>query len=125
MKKELIERFISYVKIDTQSDENNPNCPSTPGQLVLAEQLVQELKGIGMEEVTMDEHGYVMATLPANTDKNVPVIGFLAHLDTATDFTGANVRPQIVETYDGKDIVLNKEKQIVLSPREFPQPFEL
>jgi len=73
-----------------------------------------------MEDVTMDENGYVMATLPANTDKNVPVIGFLAHLDTATDFTGANVRPQIVENYDGKDIVLNKQKQIILSPRDFP-----
>ncbi len=120
MKNELIERFTSYVKIDTQSDEKNPDCPSTPGQLVLAKQLVKELKEIGMEDVTMDENGYVMATLPANTDKNVPVIGFLAHLDTATDFTGANVRPQIVENYDGKDIVLNKQKQIILSPRDFP-----
>ena len=76
MKNELIERFTSYVKIDTQSDEKNPDCPSTPGQLVLAKQLVKELKEIGMEDVTMDENGYVMATLPANTDKNVPVIGF-------------------------------------------------
>src|SRR5690554_4551658 len=73
-----------------------------------------------MKEITVDDNGYVMATLPANTDKNVPVIGFLAHLDTATDFTGANVRPQIVENYDGKDIVLNKQKQIILSPRDFP-----
>lgn len=120
MRDELINRFTSYVKIDTQSDENNPAYPSTPGQLVLANQLVDELKQIGLEEVTIDENGYVMATLPSNTKKDVPTIGFLAHVDTATDFTGKNVNPQIIEAYEGDDIVLNEKLAIVLSPREFP-----
>lgn len=123
MKNELIERFVSYVKMDTQSNEDNKACPSTPGQLVLAKQLVEELKAIGMEDVTIDDYGYVMATLPANTEKDVPVIGFLAHVDTATDFTGANVKPQLVEGYDGKDIVLNEELQVILSPKDFPNLF--
>lgn len=120
MKTDIINRFISYVKVDTQSDENSETCPSTPGQLTLGKMLVKELKAIGMEEVTMDENGYVMATLPSNTDKQVPAIGFLAHLDTATDFTGKNVNPQIVENYDGKDIVLNEAQSIILSPNDFP-----
>ena len=121
LKNKIMERFISYVTIDTQSNENNDTCPSTPGQLTLAHQLVDELKAIGMKEVTIDENGYVMATLPANTDKQVPTIGFLAHIDTATDFTGKNVKPQIVENYDGKDIILNKDKDIILSPTDFPE----
>ncbi|KAB2337268.1 peptidase T [Cytobacillus depressus] len=120
MKKEIIERFTTYVKIDTQSNEANETCPSTQGQLTLANLLVDELKAIGMEEVSIDENGYVMATLPANTNKNVPTIGFLAHLDTATDFTGANVKPQIHENYDGNEISLNKDLHIVLSPSDFP-----
>lgn len=120
MKDKLIERFTSYVKIDTQSNEDNETCPSTEGQWILAKQLVEELKEIGMTDVSIDENCYVMATLPANTDKNVETIGFLAHLDTATDFTGKNVKPQIVEAYDGKDIILNQEKNIVLSPNEYP-----
>ncbi|MDQ0215345.1 tripeptide aminopeptidase [Oikeobacillus pervagus] len=121
MKNEIIERFTTYVKVDTQSNENSDTCPSTPGQLTLANMLVEELKSIGMKEVTIDENGYVMATLPANTEKVVPTIGFLAHVDTATDFTGKNVRPQIVENYDGKDIILNKDLNIVLSPKDFPE----
>lgn len=121
MKKEVMERFISYVKVDTQSDENSNTCPSTPGQWTLARMLVDELKAIGMEDVTVDENGYVMATLPANTEKNVPTIGFLAHLDTATDFTGAGVQPQIVENYDGGDIILNKSLNVVLSLKDFPE----
>ncbi|MEH7125181.1 peptidase T [Bacillus sp. JJ1532] len=120
MKSEIIKRFTTYVKIDTQSNEANETCPSTQGQLTLANLLVEELKSIGMEEVSIDENGYVMATLPANTEKSVPTIGFLAHLDTATDFTGANVKPQIHEDYDGNDIILNKDLQIVLSPKDFP-----
>ncbi|WNS76919.1 peptidase T [Bacillus sp. DTU_2020_1000418_1_SI_GHA_SEK_038] len=120
MKSEMIKRFTTYVKIDTQSNEANETCPSTQGQLTLANLLVEELKAIGMEEVTIDENGYVMATLPANTEKSVPTIGFLAHLDTATDFTGANVKPQIHEDYNGNDIILNKDLQIVLSPKDFP-----
>jgi tripeptide aminopeptidase len=120
MKNEIIQRFVSYAKIDTQSDENNSSCPSTSGQLTLAKMLVQELETIGMEEVTMDGNGYVMATLPANTVKNVPVIGFLAHLDTATDYTGTNVNPQMTENYEGQDIILNDEEGIFLSPNDFP-----
>lgn len=120
MKEELLKRFISYVKVDTQSNENSTTTPSTPGQLTLARQLVEELQSIGMSDVSMDEYGYVMATLPTNSDKDVPVIGFLAHVDTATDFTGNNVNPQIVENYDGQDIFLNKELGIVLSPASFP-----
>ncbi|MBM7662348.1 tripeptide aminopeptidase [Bacillus mesophilus] len=121
MKQELITRLTTYVKIDTQSDADSPTCPSTPGQLTLANLLVEELKSIGMKEITMDDNGYVMATLPANTDKEVPTIGFLAHLDTATDFTGANVNPQIVENYDGDDLVLNEALNVVLSPKSLPE----
>ncbi|MFD2703471.1 peptidase T [Paenibacillus shunpengii] len=121
MKQDLIRRITGYVRMDTQSDENSETCPSTPGQLELGRKLVEELQEIGMQEVTMDDNGYVMATLPANTDKEVPVIGFLAHLDTATDFTGKNVNPQLIDAYDGNDIVLNKEQNIILSPHDFPE----
>ncbi|TDL72302.1 peptidase T [Rhodococcus qingshengii] len=118
MKNEIIERFTSYVKVDTQSNESNENCPSTPGQLTLANMLVEELKSIGMEEVSIDENGYVMATLKSNTDKDVPTIGFLAHVDTATDFTGTNVNPQVIENYDGKDIKLNPN--VIMTTKDFP-----
>ncbi|MBT2685126.1 peptidase T [Bacillus sp. ISL-37] len=121
MKTEIIERFTSYVKVDTQSNENSETTPSTEGQLTLANMLVEELRTIGMSEVTIDENGYVMATLPANTDKEVPTIGFLAHVDTATDFTGKNVNPQVVENFDGNQIILNKEQNIILSPADFPE----
>ncbi|MEK3687793.1 peptidase T [Paenibacillus sp. FSL R10-2736] len=121
MKQELIKRFISYAEMDTQSNEDSETCPSTPGQMVLAHKLVEELQEIGLTEVTVDEHGYVMASLPANTDKDVPVIGFLAHLDTATDFTGTNVKPQIIENYDGNDIVLNEALNVVLTTQSFPE----
>ncbi|OUS76536.1 peptidase T [Paenibacillus sp. MY03] len=120
MKQELISRLTTYVQVDTQSDENSESCPSTPGQMTLLRMLVEELKSIGMADVTIDDNGYVMATLPANTDKEVPTIGFLAHVDTATDMTGANVNPQVVDAYDGSDIVLNAAQGIVLSAREFP-----
>lgn len=108
MKDQLIKRFTSYVKIDTQANEDNETCPSSDGQWILAKQLVEELKEIGMEDVAIDDNCYVMATLPANTEKEVETIGFLAHLDTATDLTGKDVKPQIVEKYDGKDIILNE-----------------
>lgn len=121
MKKELIERLTRYVQVDTRSNPDSGTCPSTPGQLELGRMLVDELKAIGLTDAAMDDNGYVMATLPANTDRSVPVIGFLAHLDTAADFTGKNVKPQIVEAYDGGDIVLNAEQGIVLSPRDFPE----
>ncbi|MCY7793834.1 peptidase T [Bacillus spizizenii] len=121
MKEEIIERFTTYVRVDTQSDESVDTCPSTPGQLTLGNMLVDELKSIGMQDVTIDENGYVMATLPSNTEKDVPTIGFLAHVDTATDFTGKNVNPQIIENYDGKDIVLNEQLQVILSPDQYPE----
>ncbi|QHM18646.1 Peptidase T [Bacillus subtilis] len=121
MKEEIIERFTTYVKVDTQSDDSVDTCPSTPGQLTLGNMLVDELKSIGMQDAAIDENGYVMATLPSNTEKDVPTIGFLAHVDTATDFTGKNVNPQIIESYDGKDIVLNEKLQVTLSPDQFPE----
>lgn len=115
----IINRFISYVTIDTESDPYSTTTPSTAKQFDLANLLVQELNQIGMQEVTIDQYGYVMATLPSNIQEEVPTIGFIAHFDTTPDFTGANVNPQIVENYDGKDIILNKEKNIILSPNYF------
>jgi len=115
----IIDRFISYVTIDTESDANSPTTPSTKKQLVLANLLVKELKAIGLSEVTIDKNGYVMGTLPSNVDHQVPTIGFVSHYDTSPDFTGKDVKPQIIENYDGKDIVLNKEQNIVLSPSYF------
>ncbi|MFC4388076.1 peptidase T [Gracilibacillus marinus] len=121
MKQQLIERLVRYAKINTQSDESSNECPSTKGQWDLANLLVEELKRIGMEDVTIDEHAYVMATLPSNISEDVPTIGFLAHVDTATDFTGDGVNPQIVTNYQGGPITLNEAKQIHLSPSEFPE----
>lgn len=122
LKQELMDRLISYARVETQSNEESSTTPSTPGQLTLARMLVEELNSIGMKDVTMDENGYVMATLPSNTDKDgVPTIGFLAHVDTATDFTGKGVNPQIVDNYDGGDIVLNAGLGVVLSPKLFPE----
>ncbi|TBW28321.1 peptidase T [Gramella sp. KN1008] len=118
-KHHIIDRFISYVKIDTQSDPKGTTTPSTEKQWDLANKLVEELKEIGLDEVSIDENAYVMATLPANVAHEVPVIGFVAHFDTTPEFSGTNVNPQIIENYDGKDILLNKEKHIVLSPDYF------
>ncbi len=117
---QIIDRFFRYVKIDTQSDPNNEEAfPSTEKQWNLANILVQELKEMGLQEVHIDKNAYIMATLPSNLDYDVPTIGFIAHMDTSPDFTGTNVKPQIHKNYDGKDIVLNKEKNIVLSPDYF------
>lgn len=115
----IIDRFISYVIIDTESDSNSETTPSTQKQWDLANKLVEELKAIGMQEVTIDEKAYVMATLPSNIEHEVPTIGFISHFDTSPDFTGTNVKPQIIRNYDGKDIVLNTEKNIILSPKYF------
>lgn len=120
MKHDLIRRLTTYAKIDTQSNYASTTVPTTEGQWTLARLLVDELKEIGMSDVTVDANGYVMATLPSNTDADVPTIGFLAHLDTATDFTGTNVNPQIVEDYDGEDLVLNTTLPVILSPKDFP-----
>ena len=118
-KDHIIKRFISYVTIDTESDPNNPDFPSSDNQWDLANLLVKELKDIGMSDVTLDKHCYVMATLPSNLDYDVPTIGFVSHIDTTPDYTGANVKPIIHHEYDGKDIVLNENENIVLSPSYF------
>jgi tripeptide aminopeptidase len=115
----IIDRFVSYVTIDTESDANSTTTPSTKKQLDLAKLLVKELKTIGLTEVTIDKNGYVMGTLPSNVDHEVPTIGFVSHYDTSPDFTGKDVKPQIIENYDGGDIVLNKEQNIILSPSYF------
>ncbi|MDX1462304.1 MAG: peptidase T [Marinirhabdus sp.] len=118
-KQHLIKRFIGYVTVDTESDPESDTTPSSAKQWDLANALVEELKAIGMEEVTIDDNAYIMATLPSNIVDDVPVIGFVSHFDTTPDFTGANVNPQIIENYDGGDIVLNSKEDIVLSPDDF------
>ena len=118
-KDHIIKRFISYVTIDTESDPNNPDFPSSDNQWNLANLLVKELKDIGMSDVTLDKNCYVMATLPSNLDYDVPTIGFVSHIDTTPDYTGSNVKPKIHHEYDGKDIVLNENENIVLSPSYF------
>lgn len=118
---DIVERFLKYVSFDTQSAEDQDTTPSTAKQLKLAEYLRDELTSIGMTEVEMDENGYVYATLPANTDKEVPTIGFISHMDTSPDCSGANIHPRIVEHYDGGDIVLDAEAGLVTSPKKFPE----
>ena len=117
----VVDRFLKYVKFDTESSTETGTTPSTPGQMVLARELEKELHEMGLEDISLDEKGYIMATLPANTDKEVPTIGFVAHMDTSPDLTGKDVNPQIVKNYDGKDIILNKDLNIVLSPNDFPE----
>lgn len=117
----LTDRFLDFVKFDTQSDELTNMTPSTPGQMEFAKYLRGELEKMGLEEITLDDNGYLFASLPANTSRRVPVIGFIAHMDTSPDMSGHHVNPRIVKSYDGKDITLNAEKEIVLSPDEFPE----
>ncbi|OHX66744.1 peptidase T [Flammeovirga pacifica] len=117
----LLERFLRYVKIDTESVPGIEQIPSTKKQFDLAKLLVSELEEMGMKDVSIDDNCYVMATLPSNIDKKVPTIGFVAHVDTTPDLTGKDVKPQVWENYNGEDIVLNKEKNIVLSTEEFPE----
>lgn len=117
----IVERFLKYVSFDTQSSEEAQGCPSTDKQWKLAEYLRDELTQLGLTEVELDEHGYLYATLPANTDKAVPTIGFIAHMDTSPDASGKDVKPRIVENYDGGDIILDAEAGIVTSPRKFPE----
>lgn len=122
MKKDIVmERFTRYVTFDTQSNDENSQCPSTAGQMVLAQHVAEELKKIGLEEIVVDSNGYVTATLPANGCHGAPVIGFISHLDTSPDMDGTPVKPRVVENYDGKNIVLNQEKTIILSPADFPE----
>jgi tripeptide aminopeptidase len=115
----VTDRFLKYVKFDTESSTETGVTPSTPGQMVLARELEKELREMGLEDISLDDKGYIMATLPANTDKKIPAIGFVAHMDTSPDLTGKNVNPRIVKNYDGKDIPLNKD--VTLSPADFPE----
>ncbi|MCM8709679.1 peptidase T [Clostridium sp. SYSU_GA19001] len=115
----VVERFIKYVKFDTKADEESNTVPTTEGQLVFAKELGKELEELGLKDVSVDENGYVMATLPANVDKKVPVVGFIAHMDTSPDMSATNVKPKFVENYDGGDIKLNEE--VILSPKDFPE----
>ncbi|KPU45140.1 peptidase T [Oxobacter pfennigii] len=116
----VVDKFLRYVKYDTQSQEDVEDYPSTEGQLVLLKDLAKELKDLGLRDVTMDEFGYVFATLPSNIQKDLPIIGFIAHTDTSNAMPGKNVNPKITENYDGNDIVLNEKLGILLSPNEFP-----
>ena len=122
MKKSVVDRFLSYVKFDTQSDEFTNLTPSTPGQMVFAKALQEELTAMGLSNISLDENGYLMATLPSNSEKkDVPVVGFIAHLDTSPDMSGRHVNPRIVKNYDGRDIMLDPDTDTVLSPAEFPE----
>lgn len=118
----VVDRFLDYVKFDTQSDELTNLTPSTPGQMIFAQHLEQILQSMGLKDISLDENGYLMATLPGNSPKkDLPVVGFIAHLDTSPDMSGRHVNPRIVKNYDGDDITLNAENNIVLSPAEFPE----
>lgn len=117
----IVDRFIKYARIDTQSDENNSQTPSTQKQFNLAKEVEKEMIEMGLTDISLDNNCYLMATLPANTTKKVPVIGFIAHFDTSPDMSGENVNPRIVKNYDGKDIVLNEEKNVVMSTADFPE----
>lgn len=119
MRENVVQRFLKYVTFDTTANPNNSNCPSSEGQRVFANYLVEELKSLGLEDAHVDENSYVMATLKGNTE-GVETIGFISHLDTAPDITGKNVKPKIIKNYDGKDIVLNEELNIITSPKDYP-----
>lgn len=118
---DVVERFLKYITYDTKSDEFTNVTPSTPGQMIFAKELGNELKKLGLVNVSVDENGYVMGELPSNIDKKVPTIGFIAHMDTSPDMSGENVKAKFVENYNGQDIILNEEKNIVLSPKDFPE----
>ena len=121
MKEKILERFLSYVNVDTQSDESSETCPSTAKQFDLANKLKDEMIAMGLQDVSLDDNCYLMGTLPSNIDKKVPVIGFISHMDTSPDMPGVNVRPNIIHNYDGKDIMLNAEKNIALTVADFPE----
>lgn len=117
----VVDRFLQYVKFDTQSDELTNLTPSTPGQMIFARELEKELREMGLSNISLDDNGYLMATLPSNIDRKVPTVGFIAHLDTSPDMSGRHVSPRIVQGYDGGDIILNEAQEIVLSPNDFPE----
>ena len=118
---DLVSRFLRYVRIDTQSAEEAGVTPSTPGQMEFVKMLRAELEAMGLEDITLDEYGYLFATLPANTTRTIPTVGFIAHVDTSPDVTGKNVNPRIVKNYNGTDILLSSEGNVVLSTEEFPE----
>ena len=117
----VIDRFLKLVSYPTTSDERSETCPSTPQQRVLAEELVRQMQEMGIQDARVDAYGYVYGTIPANCEKDIPVYGLIAHMDTAPDAPGENIRARVTEAYDGGDVVLNEEKHIVLSPKEYPQ----
>jgi len=117
----ITERFLKYVSFTTTSDENTNMTPSTPGQMLFARYLVEELTNLGLKEIELDTYGYIMATLPANVDKSIPTIGFIAHMDTSPDMSAKHVKPRVVMNYDGNDIVLHQEKNIVLETSKYPE----
>lgn len=117
----VLERFLNYVKFDTQSKEDSSTYPSTEGQIIFAEYLKDELLSIGLKDVEVNEYSYVFATLPSNINKDLPTLGFMAHMDTATNISGKNVKPKIIENYDGKDIVLDYKENIILSSKYYPE----
>ncbi len=118
--KTVTERFINYARIDTQSDETSQTTPSTLKQFDLARLLIKELEDLELQDIEMDEHGYIMATMAANARNKVPVIGFIAHMDTSPDMSGADVKPKIIKNYDGNEIMLNEQDKVILSPKDFP-----
>ncbi|MBS1451482.1 MAG: peptidase T [Oscillospiraceae bacterium] len=117
----VIDRFLKLVSYPTTSDERSETCPSTPRQLALAEELVRQMQELGIQDARVDAYGYVYGTIPANCEKDIPVYGLIAHMDTAPDAPGENIRARVTEAYDGGDVMLNEEKHIVLSPEEYPQ----
>ncbi|WP_443661136.1 peptidase T [Clostridium sp.] len=117
----VVENFLKYISYDTKSDEESTTVPSTSGQMILAKELVIQLKAMGLKKANVDNNGYVMATIESNVEKVVPTIGFIAHMDTAPDISGKDVKPKFVYNYDGEDIILNKENNIILSPKDFPE----
>ena len=117
----VVERFLKLVSYPTTSDEASETCPSTARQLALAQELVRQMQDMGIADAHVDQDGYVYGTVPANCDKKIPVYGLIAHMDTSPDAPGENIRARITEPYDGGDIVLNEEKHIMLSPKEYPQ----
>lgn len=121
MKEKLLERFLRYVKVDTRSDSDSVEYPSSKKQLILAEMLAEEIKQIGLTDISVDKYGYVMATLHSNTDKKIPVIGFLSHMDTSPDMPAANIDPRVVDNYDGGDILLDKTTGLTLKTSDFPE----
>ena len=117
----VVEKFLKYVSYDTKSDEESTTVPSTVGQMILGKELVMELKEMGIQDVSIDDNGYVMATIPSNVEKAIPTIGFIAHMDTSPDMLGKDINPKLVENYNGEDIILNEKSNIVLSPKDFPE----